>query len=254
MIKFFRRIRKKLIDEDNLKRYTLYAIGEILLVVIGIMIALQINIWNEGRKQKNVEIKLLKEIRNDLTITSEEVIDDLNAHLKYHKSCYTFKEFLLSNETFHDSILTVFNECINDRQVYPKTGAYESMKSKGLDIVSNDSLRLKITDLYQLTFSRLIEYGQSNDKYNIYRLLYPYLKRHFKLSDEPTGPFALEGLTDSITFYKYEIRSYKNLKNDHEFLIDLQESFWLRDSKVWIHQLALKEIEDVILQINGELK
>jgi len=55
MIRFFRTIRKKLIEEDNVRKYLLYAVGEILLVVIGILIALQINNWNENRKNRILE-------------------------------------------------------------------------------------------------------------------------------------------------------------------------------------------------------
>jgi len=55
MLKFFRTIRKKLIEEDNVRKYLLYAVGEILLVVIGILIALQINNWNENRKNRILE-------------------------------------------------------------------------------------------------------------------------------------------------------------------------------------------------------
>jgi len=50
MIKFFRKIRQQLLAEGAVKKYLLYAIGEILLVVIGILIALQINNWNEQQK------------------------------------------------------------------------------------------------------------------------------------------------------------------------------------------------------------
>lgn len=53
MIKLFRKIRQKMLTENKFSKYLLYAIGEILLVVIGIIIALQINNWNEGQKQVN---------------------------------------------------------------------------------------------------------------------------------------------------------------------------------------------------------
>lgn len=56
MLKFFHTIRKKLIEEDNTRKYLLYAIGEILLVVIGILIALQINNWNQERKERQREV------------------------------------------------------------------------------------------------------------------------------------------------------------------------------------------------------
>jgi hypothetical protein len=49
MIKFFRKIRQGLISESKFSKYLLYAIGEIVLVVIGIFIALQLNLWSENR-------------------------------------------------------------------------------------------------------------------------------------------------------------------------------------------------------------
>lgn len=65
MLKFFRRIRRKLLDEGNLKRYLIYAIGEILLVVIGILIALQINNWNEQYKTHRIELETLIDIKGE---------------------------------------------------------------------------------------------------------------------------------------------------------------------------------------------
>ncbi|MGB5316110.1 MAG: DUF6090 family protein [Robiginitalea sp.] len=55
MIKFFRKIRQRLLTENNFNRYLVYAIGEIILVVIGILIALQINNWNQNRLNENLE-------------------------------------------------------------------------------------------------------------------------------------------------------------------------------------------------------
>lgn len=66
MIKFFRRIRQKLIVERNLRKYLIYAIGEILLVVIGILIALQINNRNERSKVYKIEQEYLKRLKTDL--------------------------------------------------------------------------------------------------------------------------------------------------------------------------------------------
>jgi len=66
MLKFFRKIRQKLLNEGNLKRYLIYAIGEILLVVIGILIALQINNWNEARKNRKYEKEYINRLIEDL--------------------------------------------------------------------------------------------------------------------------------------------------------------------------------------------
>ena len=70
MIKFFRKIRQKLLDENRFSKYLIYAIGEIVLVVIGILIALQINNWNENEKIKTEEriliTGLIQNIENDI--------------------------------------------------------------------------------------------------------------------------------------------------------------------------------------------
>jgi hypothetical protein len=58
MIKFFRKIRQRLLSGNKFSKYLIYAIGEIILDVIGILIALSINNWNENRKIKNLEISL----------------------------------------------------------------------------------------------------------------------------------------------------------------------------------------------------
>ena len=62
MIKFFRKIRQRLLTENKFSKYLFYAIGEIVLVVIGILIALQINNWNNNRIEDQVETNILKEI------------------------------------------------------------------------------------------------------------------------------------------------------------------------------------------------
>ncbi|SKB88672.1 DUF6090 family protein, partial [Maribacter arcticus] len=58
MIKFFRKIRQQLLTENKFSKYLLYAIGEIVLVMVGILLALQVNNWNELRKKEEAEIQL----------------------------------------------------------------------------------------------------------------------------------------------------------------------------------------------------
>lgn len=70
MIKFFRKIRQKLLSENKFSRYLIYAIGEIVLVVIGILIALQINNWNEERKEAVRQTKHIEQLLQDARIDS----------------------------------------------------------------------------------------------------------------------------------------------------------------------------------------
>lgn len=65
MISFFRKIRQKLLSQNRVTRYLAYALGEIALVMIGILLALQVNNWNEERKQKNEESRYLAALQTD---------------------------------------------------------------------------------------------------------------------------------------------------------------------------------------------
>ena len=72
MLRFFRTLRQKLLSENKFSKYLLYAIGEILLVVIGILIALQVNNWNEERKENKTLISILKNEKISIAIEIEK--------------------------------------------------------------------------------------------------------------------------------------------------------------------------------------
>jgi len=81
MIPFFRKIRKKLADDNKLMKYMRYAIGEIVLVMVGILLALQVNNWNEERKQSIQVNKALESLMEDLSIQNEII----NEQILYEK-------------------------------------------------------------------------------------------------------------------------------------------------------------------------
>lgn len=83
MIPFFRKIRRQLADDNQFLKYSRYAVGEIVLVVIGILIALQINNWNEDQKERKRELTYLENIKTDLLMN----IDELNRFIEARRSC-----------------------------------------------------------------------------------------------------------------------------------------------------------------------
>ena len=74
MFKFFRSIRQGFVNEGKTSKYFRYALGEIILVVVGILIALQINNWNETKKTQRQEIKILQQLQIDLKYNLEEIL------------------------------------------------------------------------------------------------------------------------------------------------------------------------------------
>lgn len=256
MLKFFRQIRKRLLESGKIKSYSFYAIGEITLVVIGILIALQINNWNEQRKRSLTELKILKEISSDLEETLNEIKIDLNGHIYFMNEGKKFKALLLEEDPDQDSLGHHFRLLSRDLQVYPKSGGLDFLESKGLDLISNDSLRTMITDFYELDISRLQIHGRNNSNTDINNLLFQYEKKHFSLSETSYNKPQLESqdrLGNQFLLYEYQLRSIESLKSDTEFFMSLQRSFWLRNSKIYLHENALKNGEGVLAHIYQEI-
>mgnify|MGYP000845961674 FL=1 len=90
MKSLFRKIRQKLLAENRVGKYLSYALGEIILVVIGILIALQINTWNQQRNQHNTMVQSLQSYMKDLTqdvrllgVEIKSIEDDLNQQVNF---------------------------------------------------------------------------------------------------------------------------------------------------------------------------
>ena len=105
MIKLLRNIRQNLLNEGKTSKYFKYAIGEIILVVIGILIALSINTWNEERKEKAIVVNVLKNIRYDLisdTLRFSSILESIPKGLEKSKSLLktTGLDTLSANELY----------------------------------------------------------------------------------------------------------------------------------------------------------
>lgn len=151
MIKFFRKIRQNLIMENKTSKYLKYAIGEIVLVVIGILIALQINTWN-NQIESNKRIKLvLKTIKEDLVKDSIRVLETLNnATIEanhnqklmtrvYHENATVDTLIHIAKYEFSYFWLTHFEYT---------TANFESIKSSGFIEKIPDSIKSNLVSLY----------------------------------------------------------------------------------------------------------
>ena len=154
MIKFFRKIRQNLLSEGKTGKYFKYAIGEIVLVVIGILIALQINNWNENKKNTEKENKYLSNL-------SKEIINDsLSLERSWFKNrqkkieCLELaRNYVMGNYSPMDTLLFINNVGfggINSRASFTgSTRTYSELVSTGnLSLISNDSIRELIVQYY----------------------------------------------------------------------------------------------------------
>jgi len=157
MIPFFRKIRKTLADDNKPLKYLRYAIGEIVLVVIGILIALQINNWHNNNVEKRVE----KEILNEILVNLETDIENIEIKKKendlYLKHNQLVLDHLKNKTPLTDSLKHYYSYLYGFGNFQPMTVAYEDLKSRGLNIIKNKTLRKKIAELYDYQYYYIVD-------------------------------------------------------------------------------------------------
>jgi hypothetical protein len=158
MLHFLRKIRRSLINSGSMRKYTLYAIGEIALVVIGILIALSINNWNERSKDRVKEKMLL--LKFEKTLESNCIL--LNGYINRMKRGNNSTNIVLSsisnNSEYSD---TLDNHFHSSRVLIPlkfiSYSGYEEFKNLGFEIIDDDSLKNSIIKLYETVYPKMQE-------------------------------------------------------------------------------------------------
>lgn len=161
MIKFFRKIRQKLVSENMFRKYLFYAIGEIVLVVIGILIALQINNWNEEQKRRIEERDVLMELRRELDLNLKDLY-------KYNNSAKNIKQKVALYWTYFEKeksaiskdSVAEFTKIIYSEQYHPEFNTLSSVVSTArISLIKNEELRYYMNRLKTASKS-LLDFDQ----------------------------------------------------------------------------------------------
>ena len=145
MIKFFRKIRQNSLSEGKTGKYFKYAIGEIVLVVLGILIALQVNNWNEAQKINIIEESILNDLKVEVeanTIALQAVIDDHKESLSATHKLLTYMGDLKKMVNENDSSIVALLYIHQRNTTYdPKLGTLKSIINSGkTEYISNKKL------------------------------------------------------------------------------------------------------------------
>jgi hypothetical protein len=241
MIKLFRNIRQTLIMENKTSKYLKYAIGEIVLVVLGILIALQVNNWNEQRKTRLEEIKILKDFQENLHITIENLNKAMATNIKAKNSMNFLLDYMERDLPYKDSLKYNFGNT-NFQWLYTiSTSVFDALKSKGLNLISNDSLRQHIVDTYswanggfqddQKSYRDILIYASRHiyntrfdqfwyDNYETWKNRNSFEKKNYTINDivSQMVPIDFEKLKKD----KEYIYFLKSLRNQYNWLIESQ--------------------------------
>lgn len=178
MIKFFRHIRKKFLSENKFSKYLLYAIGEIILVVIGILIALQINNWNDNRIRQNKEVDFLTQIHNEFLLNRTQFDSVTSYHLRVHNGTSKIIELMPIdiNTVIKDSLSDYIKDTFWNWTFNPQQTSINSLtNSASFEIISNPELKTLLEQWNDL----VKDYSEEEVRSSTFSTTqyYPYLRK-----------------------------------------------------------------------------
>jgi hypothetical protein len=236
-------------EKNKTGKYIKYAIGEIVLVVMGILIALQVNTWNENRKINNQELQLLESLQKEFTYNQIELDRSIKKAQIIQERCET----LLKNTGNHEMKLSKFesdsliNWGLNAIVTYdPSNGILTDIISSGkIQIIKNEKLKTSLSN-WNGIFNDVKEdeTWAVNERNTI---IYPFLYKYSNYTSTTQGSQENNTITSGFeTDYQaiYKLIEFENLVNSHRI--------WYR--KIEFNYKRLKsKIEEIISLCNEEI-
>jgi hypothetical protein len=227
-------------------KYLKYAIGEIVLIVFSILLALYLNNLNTKSQQKKEEVKVLNEIKSNLFSSILSFERTINTETDYLNQNKKILEYIDNNKPYSTELDHAFGVYFWTISSNPITVGYEYLKSRGIELITNDSLRNNISFMFENEFAIIKnenELWANNLQQNI---TYPYHVNHFikyftnetdSLGIEYAKPFDYDALISDKTFKSINTEIISNRRWNIKSLGDL-----------------VIRINDLIQQIDNELK
>ena len=251
MIKVFRGIRQQLLTENKFSNYLIYAIGEIILVVIGILIALSINNWSEENKNRKQEAQILLQLKEEY----QENLTELDLKISMRKEMFDAATRLLGyyddskSWTLADSVASDFTITFYTPTFNPVIGVTSELLSSGkLYIIENKRLKIMLTNWTGVS-NRLIEYeedlrSQTENHYN------PYFKENHSYRNLFNGFWGNEKLDSKRKDKSDLIKELINDKNLEDYILSVASSIVITQKE---SEIVRKHITTLLETINLEL-
>ena len=228
-------------ETGKTRKYLKYAIGEIILVVIGILIALSINNWNEDRKLQNEELNLLADIKSNLEVTLEEFNSDLATNNMDVYFYTKIEKYIEDDLPYHEELDSAFGRLTFWNSPYITSTAYKSLQTKGIDIIQNKILRNDIVNIHEVVFTELTD-DYDRSEWNISQnVVMPFFSKHIRRINEQSLNLARPN-------------DFESLKQNEEFKNILSMIIRQRKRGFEFYHDAENSVKKLILEIDTELK
>lgn len=222
MLRLIRKMGTKQLSESNSRTFWLFTISEFVLVILGILIALQIDNWNQNRQEKKQETVLLNELLLNLKSDLKDVESNTNSLSTALNSSRLILAHFQENLPYHDSLEYHFGQIYRGTIFNRNLSAYESLKSIGIGLIRNNHLRQQITYLYSVKYDYLLKLEEAH--HNIVReLLYPIIAKELNTtgifqkaiplnsSEIGNNNVFKESIKRNNVFLNFQIRQYQQV-------------------------------------------
>ena len=233
-MKLFKGSRQQLIQENNVKKYLLYAIGEILLVMIGITLAFQVDNWNESRDKKIAEIRTYENIRNQINGDKELIQNQIDYNNYYMAQFEYARKIIMTNDRSQMDTLGVIVGNLTNYSDFDREGnIYETLVNSG--------------EIQLLRNQRIV------DRIRVLEQRYNYINRMESIHYDVMIDYAARSITSVINFASAEVIK-PELIFTHEFqnLIFLLVQIMREKDNTYLS--AINEIDGILALIEEELK
>jgi len=249
MFHYFRNIRLRLATENNLAKYLRYAFGEIVLVMIGILLALQVNNWNISRINRNTELRYLRNIRVDLS----KDLDNLRFNIDYREKRYESAKKIIDQingspvEDLSELSFNILNT-LWEEKFQPNNVTYKEMLSSGnLNLIHNQSIKQLLLELEALYQTNAFYIEHESFDYREY-----VSKPLFRMVDlEQLKPVFLGEKTAAEQ--KITLESLKPVLNDPQYKNGCMILYWSAEGVMKLFQEIEAKSHQAIELIDREL-
>jgi hypothetical protein len=232
---------------------------EIVIIIVGVLLAFYVTKLGDSQKQDQTEKEIIKQVYFELKENLVDLEQDLAVLKVAYLSNLRVLSFLESDKKISDSLVMDFHWMTQDEYIFPNTSGYENLKSFGLNLIKNDSLRNLITLVYNNDFPRITVGNNFNP--NINQFLLPYYQENFALNKNSALKYELK-LNDStaITYPRkisndlylkigYKPLNVDALKKDEAFLILANKTIEMRMHKLNYYSISIKRVKDILKMI-----
>jgi len=228
MRNFFRKKRKTLADENKTMKYARYAIGEILLVVIGILIALSINTWNEKRKATKIEYEYYCRIIEDLEIDLEKIDNQYQKAEEQIEICRSLIIDLFSMTKDKNYLMNTYLKALRSDTFFPSKAAFQDIKSSGnLNLITNIKIKNNLIRYYSELENLTKQLNQNTDEIVRRAFDYKYVNevgyQEFDYLKKALGPEILALLPKVDWHLNKESNYFKQFESNLVLMIALKE-------------------------------